>query len=213
MRLIGYVRVSTEEQGDEGYGLAAQRDTMEFWSAARGHELLTVTTDVISAGKTDRLHGRSVAIAAIEMGVADGLLIRALDRGTRDQLDGAQLFKRAERYGWQLLDCDGTDSGDTSQRLTADVRLAMAAEERRKIGQRTREGLARARREGKQLGRPTLIRPDVERRIAILHREGLGPKAIATALTAEGIPTATGGDTWHYSTVRGVLARIRKAVA
>ena len=93
MRLIGYVRVSTEEQGDDGYGLAAQRDTMEFWSAARGHELLTVTTDVISAGKTDRLYGRSVAIAAIEMGVADGLLIRALDRGTRDQLDGAQLFK------------------------------------------------------------------------------------------------------------------------
>lgn len=213
MRLIGYVRVSTEEQGDEGYGLAAQRDTMEFWSQARGHELLTVTTDVISGAKADQMHGRAVAIAAIEMGVADGLLIRALDRGTRDQLDGAQLFKRAERYGWQLLDCDGGDSSDTSQRLTADVRLAVAAEERRKIGQRTREGLARARREGKQLGRPKLIRPDVERRIAVLHREGLGPKAIATTLTAEGIPTPTGGDAWHYSTVRGVLARQRKSVA
>ncbi|WP_280215880.1 recombinase family protein [Nocardia cyriacigeorgica] len=111
MRLIGYVRVSTEEQGDVGYGLAAQRDTMEDWSAARGHELLTVTTDVISTGKVDRMYGRAVAIAAIEMGVADGLLIRALDRGTRDQLDGAQLFKRATDYGWRLLDCDGTDSG------------------------------------------------------------------------------------------------------
>ncbi|TLG12169.1 resolvase [Nocardia cyriacigeorgica] len=212
MRLIGYVRVSTEEQGDVGYGLAAQRDTMEDWSAARGHELLTVTTDVISTGKVDRMYGRAVAIAAIEMGVADGLLIRALDRGTRDQLDGAQLFKRATDYGWRLLDCDGTDSGDTNQRLVADVRLAMAAEERRKIGQRTREGLVRARREGKYPGRPRAIGPDVERRIAVLHAQGHSAKAIAAQLTTEGIPTASGTPAWHYSTVRRVLERINDKV-
>ncbi|MGW0042264.1 recombinase family protein [Rhodococcus sp. NPDC003348] len=207
MRVIGYVRVSTKEQGDDGYGLAVQREALEHWCSAKGHDLLTVTTDVVSGAKADLMHGRAVAIAAIETGVADALLVRALDRASRDQEDSAKLFKRAERYGWRLMDCDGADSGEPSQRLVADVRLAVAAEERRKISERTREGLARARREGKRLGRPRRITPQVERRIQVLHAEGFGPKAIAAQLTDEGVPTPSGGDTWHYSTVRDVLAR------
>lgn len=207
MRIIGYVRVSTKDQGDEGYGLAAQRESLERWCIAHGHELLTVTMDVVSGAKADQMHGRAVAIAAIETGVADALLVRALDRASRDQEDSAQLFKRAERYGWRLMDCDGADSGDPSQRLVADVRLAVAAEERRKISERTREGLARARSAGKRLGRPRQITQQVERRIQVLRQQGLGAKAIAAQLTSEGVPTPSGGDTWHYSTVRGVLAR------
>ncbi|WP_218719474.1 recombinase family protein [Nocardia sp. MH4] len=213
MRLIGYVRVSTEDQGREGYGLGAQRDSLEGWCSPAGHDLLTIASDVISGAKTDEMYGRAMAIHYIESGMADGLLVRALDRVTRDQEDGAALFKRAENYGWALLSMDGADSRNPDQRFLAGVRLEFAAEERRKTRERTREGIARARQAGKRIGRPRLIGADVERRIAILHREGLGPKAIATALTAEGIPTATGGDTWHYSTVRGVLARIQKAVA
>lgn len=212
MRIIGYVRVSTKAQGDDGYGLAAQRDALERWCEASGHEFLTVTMDVVSGAKADLMHGRSVAIAAIENGVADVLLVRALDRATRDQLDAAELFKRAERYGWRLMDCNGADSGDPSQRLVADVRLAVAAEERRKIAERTREGLEAQR----QQGRGRLIAPATQRRIQVLHAEGFGAKAIASRLTEEGVLTATGGDTWHYSTVRSALKRLgltTKAVA
>ena len=78
------------------------------------------------------------------MGVADALLVRAL--ATRSQLDPASLFARAERNAWRLMDGDGADSGDPSQRLTTDVRNAVAAEERRKISERTKEGLAKARK-------------------------------------------------------------------
>ncbi|WP_084435837.1 recombinase family protein [Aldersonia kunmingensis] len=204
MRIIGYVRVSTKAQGDDGWGLAAQREALGRWCDTNGHELLTVTMDAVSGAKADQMHGRSVAIAAIENGVADVLLVRALDRATRDQLDAAQLFKRAERYGWRLMDCNGADSGDPSQRLVADVRLAVAAEERRKIAERTREGLEAQR----QQGRGRLIAPATQRRIQVLHAAGLGAKAIANQLTVEGVPTATGGDTWHYSTVRSALRRL-----
>lgn len=209
MKVIGFVRVSTKAQGDDGYGLAAQRQSLEQWCAARGHELLTVTTDVISGAKGEQMHGRAVAIAAIEMGVADALLVRALDRATRDQLDAAQLFKRANDYGWRLLDCEGADSGDPSQRLLADVRISVAAEERRKIGVRTREALESQRQQGK--GR--LISPATDRRIQVLAAQGLGAKAIAAQLTADGIPTANGGDTWHYSSVRAALKRLNRQEA
>ncbi|MEN0134094.1 MAG: recombinase family protein [Rhodococcus sp. (in: high G+C Gram-positive bacteria)] len=58
----------------------------------------------------------------------------------RDQLDAAALFKRANKTGWRLLDCDKADSGDPTRRLLADVPIAMAADERRRISGRTREG-------------------------------------------------------------------------
>lgn len=208
LRVIGYCRVSTAKQGEHGHGLAAQREMLERFCEAHGYELLTVTTDVVSGTASDRMYGRHVAIAAIESGVADALLVRALDRVTRDQEDAAKLFKQAQRNGWRLMDTDKADSGDPSQRLLADIRLAVAAEEKRKVSERTKEGLARARRAGKQLGRPPRMSPTLAKRIVEMRiEEGLSAQAIATRLTSEGVPTPGEGRQWHHSTVRGVFAR------
>ncbi|GAS89381.1 recombinase family protein [Mycolicibacterium brisbanense] len=215
MRVIGYIRVSTKDQGQNGFGLDAQRKSLEQWCIARGHQLLTVTSDVMSGGKSARLHGREVAINALESDLGDALLVRALDRASRDRLDAAKLQKRAEDFGWRLLDCDGADSSDTSTGLTADVRLAVAVEERRKISQRTREGMERARaqgtRSGRPIGRPKQIDPKAERRIRVMAGNGMGPRAIAKALEAEGYMAPRGGKAWSHYTVRDVIARQRKA--
>ncbi|WP_415047377.1 recombinase family protein [Gordonia sp. (in: high G+C Gram-positive bacteria)] len=201
--------MSTREQGESGLGLEAQREVLERWCAARGHELLTVTTDVVSGVKGDSMYGREVAVAAVESGVAQGLVVRALDRVTRDQLDAAQIMKRANDYGWRLMDCEGADSGDQSQRFQADIRLAVAAEERRKISTRTREALEQKRKRGEG----GLVSTTAQRRIQVLATQGLGAKAIASQLTREGIPTAKGGDEWSYSTVRRTLARLNGKAA
>lgn len=207
-RVIGYVRVSTATQGQNGYGLRAQQEALAAYCEAHGYELLTVTSDVVSGTKASMMHGRAVAITALEAGLADVLLVRALDRATRDQLDAAELYKRAEQRGWRLMDCEGADSGEPSQRFTADIRLAVAAEERRRISDRTKEGLARAKREGKKLGRPSRIHPLVVEEIVVMRRdEGLGTKAIAAHLDSIGVPTPGGGAKWAYATVRRVLDR------
>ena len=167
-----------------------------------------MTTDVVSGAASERMYGREVAIAAIESGVADALLVRALDRATRDQEDAAKLFKRAERNAWRLMDCDKADSGDPSQRLLADIRIAVAAEERRKISERTREGLVKARKEGKRLGRPPQIDAALAKHIVRMHtREGLSAGAIAKRLTERRVPTPGGGAKWYPTTVRDVLNR------
>jgi DNA invertase Pin-like site-specific DNA recombinase len=207
LRVIGYCRVSTDKQSN-GHGLGAQHIALEHFCQQHGHELLTVTSDVVSGGDADAMHGRAVAIAAFESGVADALLVRALDRATRDQEDAAKLFKRAERNAWRLMDCDKADSGDPSQRLLADIRIAVAAEEKRKISERTKEGLKRARKQGKRLGRPTQMDPAVAKRIVDLRmREGLSANAIAAHLTSEGVPTPGGGAKWYPTTVCDVFAR------
>ncbi len=213
LRVVGYVRVSTARQGESGYGLDAQRATLERYCEANGHELLTITTDIVSGAKTEAMYGREVAIAAVEAGVADALLVRSLDRATRDQEDAARLFKRAERGGWRLMDTDKADSGDPSQRLLADIRLAVAAEERRKISERTREGLAAAKARGVRLGRPSSVPPEVAERIVAMRREGKSAVAIAQRLTNEGVPTPGGSEIWAHSTVRRVYLNAERAEA
>jgi DNA invertase Pin-like site-specific DNA recombinase len=153
------------------------------------------------------MYGREVAVAAIESGVADALLVRALDRATRDQEDAAKLFKRAERNAWRLMDCDKADSGDPSQRLLADIRIAVAAEERRKISERTREGLAKARKAGTRLGRPPRIDPAIANRIVQMRMQGLSANAIAAELTKRLVPAPGGGAKWYPTTVRDVFVR------
>lgn len=208
LRVVGYARVSTSAQGERGHGLGSQQDEMKNYCAANGLQLRTVTYDVVSGGTSGKMFGREAAILAIESGLADALLVRALDRATRDQLDAASLFKRANKNGWRLLDCDKADSGDPSQRLLADIRIAMAAEEKRKISERTCEGLRRAKAQGKQIGRQSRIdRIIVDEIVSMRRAEGLSAKVIATILDQLGAPTPGGGARWHHSTVRRVLAR------
>ena len=63
-----------------GHGLGAQSDEMRRYCLANELQLLAVTYDVMSSGSVSKLFGRQTAVAAIESGMADGLLVRALDR-------------------------------------------------------------------------------------------------------------------------------------
>ena len=206
-KAIGYVRVSTLKQGQNGFGLDV-RDAIESYCAASDLNLVAVIPDVMSTRSTDRMHGRAAAVAAIQAGLADVLVVRALDRASRDTIDGGQLVRQAQDEGWRLLSLDGVDSADEDQEFLNNMRLAFAQEERRKISERTKAGLKRARRDGKQLGRPSQITPALARRIVRMRmQEHLSAKAIADKLTAAGVPAPGGGERWHHSTVRGVFAR------
>ncbi len=208
LKVIGYIRVSTLKQGQTGYGLNAQRDALEKYCAAKDYDLVTVIPDIMSSRKVDQMYGRAAAVAAIDAGLADALLVKTLDRASRSMSDSVNLFDQAKQEGWRLLSTDDLDSSDEGQEFMNHLRMAFAHEERKKISERTKAGLQRARREGKQLGRPSTITPALaERIVAMRMREGLGAKAIATRLTEEGVPAPSGGTQWHYSTVRGVFAR------
>jgi DNA invertase Pin-like site-specific DNA recombinase len=105
-RAIGYIRVSTKAQGQNGFGLMAQRDAIETYCEANELELLTVIPDVMSGRKADKLYGRAAAIAAIKTGLADVLVLKDFDRATRDPLDLRRYSCRREftscrcRSGW-----------------------------------------------------------------------------------------------------------------
>src|ERR1700694_2074879 len=155
-KAIGYVRVSTKDQGESGFGLEAQAHQLETYCAANGFDLLAVVPDVMSGRKTDKLYGRLAAVAAIRAGLANVLVINAVDRASRSTLDGLTLVKDAQAEGWRVLSLDGVDS-DKVEKLWLTVRMGFAEEERDKISRRAKQGLIAARQKGKQLGRPSQI--------------------------------------------------------
>jgi DNA invertase Pin-like site-specific DNA recombinase len=101
----------------------------------------------------------------------------------------------------------GLRGGHTSPagEMLANVLAVFAHFERRLIGQRTKDALAVKRSQGVRLGRPRVLDEAVRRRIHRMHRSGSTATAIATILTAEGVPTAHGGSRLYPSTVRKVV--------
>ncbi len=204
-KAIGYIRVSTNRQADNGYGLEAQREQIEQYCHAQGLELVALIPDVMSGKRTEKLYGRIAAITAIRTGMANVLVVNTLDRSSRSMADGAKLVADAKAEGWRIVGLDGTDSNTVSQ-LTAHARLLVAEEERELISKRTKQGLIKARQAGKQLGKPSTIDRDTVQQIIERRNAGCGTKAIAKVLTDSGVPAPKGGG-WSYSTVRRVLER------
>ncbi len=73
------------------------------------------------------------------------------------------------------------------------------------MGQRTREALAVKRAQGVRLGRPPVLSQELVDRVVHDRARGMALKAIADALSEDGIPTARGGACWYPSTIRAIL--------
>lgn len=206
VRVIGYVRVSTDEQHASGAGVAAQRTAITAECERRGWDLIRIVgEDSGASSATLERAGLQEALDTLDRGSADVLVIAKLDRLSRSVAQGAQVMDRAKRKGWSLVALDfGLDTTTPAGEMVANVILSTAQYERRLIGQRTRDALAAKRAQGVRLGRPQTLPDDLVQRIVSARRAGASFRTIAAELEADRIPTARGGATWHASAVRAV---------
>jgi DNA invertase Pin-like site-specific DNA recombinase len=79
VRIVAYLRASTEEQHRSGLGLDAQRATIESTCEQRGWQLVSCEQDIASGGTRDRA-GLMRALEAIDAGTADAVVVSRLDR-------------------------------------------------------------------------------------------------------------------------------------
>jgi DNA invertase Pin-like site-specific DNA recombinase len=206
MRVLGYIRVSTDEQAESAAGLAAQRAAILSEAQRRGWSVEFIEDAGYSAKDMNR-PGIQAALGSLAAGKADVLCVSRLDRLSRSMLDFAGLMARAQREGWSIVALDlGVDTTTPEGEMMAHVRATFAQYERRLISQRTREALAARRAAGIRLGRVRLVPPAVETRARELRASGLTQRAVGEALAAEGFPGPTGG-AWHPSTLHRVLTR------
>ncbi len=206
--VIGYARVSTEEQGASGAGLEAQRVAINGECAHRGWVLLRIEEDVLS-GKSLKRPGLQAALDACRSGEAQGLVVAKLDRLSRSILDFAGVLEEARKRSFNVVTLDlGLDLSTPQGELVANVIASVAHWERRIIGQRTRDALMIKKAHGVRLGRPVTLPEEVVERIQSERASGSSLAAIAEGLNADAVPTAQGGQRWYPATVRYTLRRI-----
>ena len=207
MRVLAYVRVSTDEQVDSGAGLDAQRSAISAECERRGWTITETIEDAGWSARNLKRPGIQTALERLKSGEADALVVAKLDRLSRSMLDFTTLMAQAQKQGWALvaLDC-AVDTTTPAGEAMASVLAVFAQFERRLIGQRTKEGLAVKRAQGVKLGRPRSLPDEVRARIIEERKRGATLTAIANDLNSDGVRTAQGGRRWWPSTVRTVLA-------
>jgi DNA invertase Pin-like site-specific DNA recombinase len=207
MQVLGYVRVSTEEQGLSGAGLQAQRAAILAECDRRGWSLVEVIEDVGKSGKDLKRPGIRAALEILAAGQASALVVSKLDRISRSLIDFAGIMVIAQKQSWALVALDvQVDTSTPSGEAMAHMLATFSQFERRLISERTKSALAQKRAGGVRLGAPPMIDDRVARRVRDERDAGRPLREIAERLNSDGVPTARGG-LWRASTLQRVLAR------
>lgn len=230
MTVIGYARVSTEEQARSGVSLEDQQRRIALYCELHDLTLLRVETDAGYSAKNLDRPGAKAVLGAIESGEVAGLVIAKLDRWTRRLRDLLDLLDLADERRVALMSIGETlDTSTAAGRMVVKVIGAVAEMEREQIGERTRDALAHKRSVGEKTGgkvpfgfgvrvngqgRKVLV-PDASEQTVIAyvrdgHKAGMSLDRIAGELNAAGWRTRAGGE-WRKQYVSRILKNLEKA--
>ena len=206
MKAIIYTRVSTEEQGVSRNGLESQLATCQEYASRIGVEVSQVIEEVVSGAKMTNRPLLINALSALKSGEAKVLIVSKLDRLSRSVSDLCYLLEVSEKEGWSLVILDlNIDCTTSSGRMQAQIQATFAEFERRRIGERTKDGLAIAKAKGVKLGGSKPVIPfETVQLIALARQADKTFRQIADDLNARLITTST-GTAWSAGSVNWVL--------
>lgn len=232
MKVVGYARVSTRLQAEEGLGLSVQVESIERWAKDRGLELVAVVTDEGISGTREAWDrpGLTEVLTMLETGVAEGLVVHRLDRLARSLTVQEGILAHAWKCDARVFTVDSAevlrDDPDDPMRTAMRQMAGVFAElERAMLVKRLRDARKhKAARGGHAVGgAPFGWRPGdwgleedpaeqvVLREIRRLHAEGQHASEIARRLNDSGLRSKRGG-TWHPTSVRRIVGRtVREA--
>jgi DNA invertase Pin-like site-specific DNA recombinase len=218
----GYVRCSTQEQGDFGLSLESQRARIAAWCEAACVSLGELVEDQGVSGSrplATRPGGRKVAeLLSKRKSAVSAIVVVRLDRLGRDAAETLQLLKKFTDGPVGLVSiAERLDLTTPQGRAMAGVAAVFAELERSLIGERTAEALNRLREDGRLYGPVPFGYDAVEGQLVpnegeqvglgfmrSMRERGMSYAAIASWLNSEGIPGKRGG-VWYPMSVRSVL--------
>lgn len=222
-KAIGYIRVSTQGQADDGVSLAAQRSKIEAWCHLNDAELVAVFEDagISGASMTGRV-GLHAALKATGKGMA--LVSYSISRMARSTADMLEIAKGLDAKGADLVSVtEKIDTTTAAGRMVFKMLAVLADFERDQIGERTSMALAHKKSKGEVYGTTPFGFDAVEGRLVEVKAEaeivgeilrqreaGVSLAEIAEFLNAQGIEGKRGGR-WYASTVRYLIQRQGKA--
>ena len=149
MRTFIYSRVSTNNQTTTNQILEIKQRGYEVPDSRIVEEVISGTTQAMNRPQFKNLIDN-------KMESGDKLVVLKLDRLGRDSIDVKQTVIYLQSKGIKVVSLDLGEVDLTSPEggLMFNIMSAFAEFERMRIVERTQEGLARAKAEGKRLGRP-----------------------------------------------------------
>lgn len=155
MKIALYARVSKAlEQNPENQLIELRR-----WANAAEHQIIGEFVDEVSS--RDTRPQKEIVLKKLRLGEIDGVAFIALDRWGRSASELVLELEEFSKTGKSLISLkEGLDLSNAAGRLMANILAAMANFERDRIRERTLLGLARARAQGKKLGRPRKTSPE-----------------------------------------------------
>jgi DNA invertase Pin-like site-specific DNA recombinase len=217
---VAYYRVSTERQGRSGLGLEAQQKAVRDYLNGGNWKLVGEFTEIESGKRSDRPQLAEALKACRIRGAT--LIIAKLDRLARNVAFVSSLMEAG-------VDFVAVDFPQAN-RLTVHILAAVAEHKAKMISERIKAALAAAKARGVKLGgnrgvvltdaaryagskalqaRAYARAGDLAPTIADIQASGARSlRAIAAALNARGILTATGTGKWEAAQVARVLARL-----
>ncbi len=181
-----YARVSTADKGQDP---ETQLVPLREFAAAQGWVIAGEWVDLASAADLNARSAWRELLDACARRRVDLVVLWRMDRAFRSVLHAANTLERLRGWGVGLRSYSEPWLDTTSPFGEAlyYITVAYAQLERGILGERTRAGLERARRQGWRLGRPGgTARPDFDQRWSIIRRMietgGISQRAAAAAL-------------------------------
>ena len=180
-RTFAYCRVSTSEQSTENQIMAIRQ-------AGYAVNDSRVISETVSGGVQAMQRKGFADMVTHKLEAGDQLVVLKLDRLGSDNIDVQQTITMLVDKGIDVvsLDLPVRNLSSAEGKLMLQMFSAFAEFEKSRIIERTKEGLVRARKEGKKLGRP--VAADTLQRVQEARAKGLSQSIAALALNLS-LPT------------------------
>ena len=179
MKIALYARVSTKDKGQETENQLAQ---LREFAAKQNWQITREYIDRETGGTSDRAQFQAM-FADASRRKFDLVLFWSLDRLSREGvLETLQHLNRLTSYGvgYKSFTEQYLDSCGIFKDAVIGILAVIAKQERVRLSERTKAGLAIARSKGRQIGRPRLkVQPS---QIAQLMAQGLSRRAVGREL-------------------------------
>jgi DNA invertase Pin-like site-specific DNA recombinase len=228
--VVGYMRVSSQGQVEDGVSLDAQRAKIEAWAKLHDETDIVIYQDAgISGASMDQRPGLQNALRDVcrRKGV---LVIYSLSRLARSTRDTLSISDRLAKSGAELVSLsERIDTTSASGKMVFRMMAVLAEFERDQISERTRAAMAHLRSSRRRFSRfapygwdfdrsgelilPNLVEHQVIGRMVEMRAQGLTFQAIAERLTEESVPTKHSGRPWTAKVVWTAVRRASSAAA
>ena len=228
LRTAAYARISTNSDAQE-LSLSAQTEFYENliksnpdWEFAGIY-----SDDGISGTSMKNRDGLNQLVAAAKRGEVDLILTKSISRVARNTVDLLSLVRTLKEIGTSIVfDKEGLDTRDSVSEIVLALLSSLAQGESQSISENVKWGIRSRFQEGRhfvncsrflgydKVNGNLVINPSeahTVRRIFSLFLNGHSVDMIASTLTKEAIPTATGKTTWYPTNVRYLLSNEKYA--